>query len=179
MRKAITGLFVATAFVPLALAGHPPVQDEMETIRVLAHRVETAAAKLHRTAERNRHHMDRREAFALRLLHELEDAAEFFHRRVESRYASYRGTDNDFRRLVIQYRRAAANLNDLHPDRQVWRDWRRLEADMERLMDFYGGRSRWERDGRDDRRRDDDHEGAVYGRYRTRGGGSVGIAVRW
>ncbi len=181
MRKAITGLLLATAFAPLALAGHPPVRDEMETIRVLAHRVEDSATRLHRYAERDRHHFDAREEYAFRQLHEMERLAERFHRRVEGRSCTIGSSDSDFRRLVYQYRRVAASLDDLHPDRRVWREYLRLESDMERLMDFYGGSARWRRGGwhhRWDDDDDDDH-GSVYGRYRTRGGGRFGIAVRW
>ena len=179
MRKALISLLLATGCAPLALAGHSPVRDEMQTIRVLAHRVEISATNLSRAGGRGRPWLDRREQIALRQLRELQGAAERFHRRVLRRDRSSRGSDADFQRLVFEYRRAAASISDLRPDRQVRRDWLRLEADMERLVGFYTSPPRWGGHGRDRDDRLGQDAGALQGTYQTRSGASIGIAVRW
>lgn len=137
--RLILAFAVALLAAPAAWASHPRA-DQMETVKLLAHRVEDAARHVHREAEERAHHGDREEEEALKALHRLENRARHFHREVERYYGDPGHTEHDFYRLLDAYEDALYAFPHLHGERHVRRDFDRLRRAMDELVRFYGVR---------------------------------------
>lgn len=159
MKRNALIILAASLIVALPAAARHPGYDDMEEVKRLAHEVDRAARHLHRSAEAEAHHFDRRESYALEHLHFLEDAARHFHAEVERYYRDPRHTERDFHRLYAAYRDAVDTFGFLHAYDHLYRDLRRVERPMERLAAYYGVGPRY-----------GDYRGhGRYDRYPTRG----------
>lgn len=147
-----------------ALAGHPD-PSHMYEVKKLAREVERESSRLHRTAERYAHHGDRSEAYALKQLHELEDAAEHFYYQVKKYYQDPYHTADDYRRLVHAWHDSYRSVDALHGFRHVQHRFYEVARAMDHLEYYYSDRRGYDRHDRHGRY--DDHRG--HGRYRGHG----------
>lgn len=150
-------------------------RDSTRRVAALAHEIEQTASSIHREAERNNRRPDRWEARMLSALHDLNEEAEDFHNRVESRHGASGGATRDFEELVRAYRETGRVLDRNDPRPYVDRGMERIGYLLSEISGYYGrrgdyrydrhGSDRYGRDGRygrdrhgrDDRWDDDRH----------------------
>lgn len=132
MKNPVVATLALVGLATAAWAYHPE-QRQMERVKAAAHDLEQAARHVHQRAARDHR----------RALNDLEKQARHFHRQVEKYQRDPRHTERDFEALVNVYHRAFDELH--HVESHVRDDFRDVEAHMQTLMDFYGGRGNWER----------------------------------
>ncbi|MDH3284048.1 MAG: hypothetical protein OEQ13_04865 [Acidobacteriota bacterium] len=140
MTKILVPMLALAALSAPALAEHrrDGARDARERIATIAHQVENATRKVHRSAERLAHHGAFREEKALERLHELERAARHFHEQVERGRFDIGHTENDLRVLLRSFYRAENSLHWLHAYDVVRRDFARVERLVDKLQRVYG-----------------------------------------
>jgi hypothetical protein len=142
--------------------------DRGSTRRVaaLAHEIEQTASSIHREAERNNRRPDRSEARMLSALHDLNEEAEDFHDRVESRHGASNGAVREFEELVRAYRETGRVLDRVDPRPYVDRGMERIGYLLSEMSGYYGRRGdyRYDRHGSDRYGRDGRYGHDRYGR---------------
>jgi len=117
-----------------------PTVSQVAEVQGLAHELDDAARHTYRAAYETRQHFTWREDRALRKLDRLADWARHFHAQVETYRQDPTHTDADFQNLVRAYVRARDGVRtQLHATAHVRDDFKRVEAIMDRLIDYYGG----------------------------------------
>lgn len=141
-------------------------RDSNRRVAALAHEIEQTAASIHREAERNNRRPDRSEARMLSALHDLNEEAEDFHDRVESRHGASNGAAREFEELVRAYRETGRVLDRVDPRPYVDRGMERIGYLLSEMSGYYGRRGdyRYDRHGSDRYGRDGRYGHDRYGR---------------
>ena len=139
-KTSIFAVFLAIVFFVAASAARADhTARDFRRLVPLAHELELAAQHVHHEGERQAHHGNRREAFALARLHRLNEAAAHFHHEVERYSRNPRHTESDFRLLVNAYHEARYAMRGLHAFDHVYDDFDQVTRLMRRLVNVYSG----------------------------------------
>jgi hypothetical protein len=128
---------VAVIFAGSAVQAYDDFGNRYQRIIPLAHELELAAENAHLEAERQAHHGNRREAYALERLHRLHEAAAHFHDEVEKKFRNPSHSERDFRILVSSFYDARSAMRGLHAFDHVYHDFGKVEQVMRGLVRVY------------------------------------------
>ncbi|MCI0414255.1 hypothetical protein L0222_15860 [bacterium] len=135
----IVAILVVTVFFVVSSAGADHPTRDFRSLVPLAHELELVARHVHKEGERQAHHGNRREAYALNRLHRLNESAAHFHDEVERYSRNPRHTESDFRVLVNTYYEARYAMRGLHAFDHLYDDFDQVTRLMRRLVNVYSG----------------------------------------